>query len=384
MNQISQSDSSANLGVVWHKGKALRKGYTTGSCATAAARVAALMVLRQQVINQVSIVTPSGVALFLNVEQPLIEGQQASAAIRKDGGDDIDATHGMLIYARVSLNDGGVIRLEGGEGVGRVTRNGVGLPVGCAAINKTPRQTIEQAVRDVIGPNRGAEIVIFAPEGEERAKKTYNDRLGIKGGISIIGTSGIVTPMSEESWKRSLSIELEMKRANGLEKIILVPGNHGERFVSQQMSIDGDYVVTMSNFVGYMLQETVRLGFRHVVLVGHPGKLVKIAAGIFHTHSHIADGRMETLISHLALMGAPVELLQAVDRCDTTEAAIELIAERGWQAVYHQIARKICFRVDQMLRFSSDKPKCDAIMFSFENQLLGSNRPVSEIVEDFR
>ncbi|GKX51750.1 cobalt-precorrin-5B (C(1))-methyltransferase CbiD [Budvicia aquatica] len=384
MNQISPPDSSANLGVVWHKGKALRKGYTTGSCATAAARVAALMVLRQQVINQVSIVTPSGVALFLNVEQPLIEGQQASAAIRKDGGDDIDATHGMLIYARVSLNDGGVIRLEGGEGVGRVTRNGVGLPVGCAAINKTPRQTIEQAVRDVIGPNRGAEIVIFAPEGEERAKKTYNDRLGIKGGISIIGTSGIVTPMSEESWKRSLSIELEMKRANGLEKIILVPGNHGERFVSQQMSIDGDYVVTMSNFVGYMLQEVVRLGFRHVVLVGHPGKLVKIAAGIFHTHSHIADGRMETLISHLALMGAPVELLQAVDRCDTTEAAIELIAERGWQAVYHQIARKICFRVDQMLRFSSDKPKCDAVMFSFENQVLGSNRPVSEIVEDFR
>ena len=384
MNQISPPDSSANLGVVWHKGKALRKGYTTGSCATAAARVAALMVLRQQVINQVSIVTPSGVALFLNVEQPLIEGQQASAAIRKDGGDDIDATHGMLIYARVSLNDGGVIRLEGGEGVGRVTRNGVGLPVGCAAINKTPRQTIEQAVRDVIGPNRGAEIVIFAPEGEERAKKTYNDRLGIKGGISIIGTSGIVTPMSEESWIRSLSIELEMKRANGLEKIILVPGNHGERFVSQQMSIDGDYVVTMSNFVGYMLQETVRLGFRHVVLVGHPGKLVKIAAGIFHTHSHIADGRMETLISHLALMGAPVELLQAVDRCDTTEAAIELIAERGWQAVYHQIARKICFRVDQMLRFSSDKPKCDAVMFSFENQVLGSNRPVSEIVEDFR
>ena len=384
MNQISPPDSSANLGVVWHKGKALRKGYTTGSCATAAARVAALMVLRQQVINQVSIVTPSGVALFLNVEQPLIEGQQASAAIRKDGGDDIDATHGMLIYARVSLNDGGVIRLEGGEGVGRVTRNGVGLPVGCAAINKTPRQTIEQAVRDVIGPNRGAEIVIFAPEGEERAKKTYTDRLGIKGGISIIGTSGIVTPMSEESWKRSLSIELEMKRANGLEKIILVPGNHGERFVSQQMSIDGDYVVTMSNFVGYMLQEVVRLGFRHVVLVGHPGKLVKIAAGIFHTHSHIADGRMETLISHLALMGAPVELLQAVDRCDTTEAAIELIAERGWQAVYHQIARKICFRVDQMLRFSSDKPKCDAVMFSFENQVLGSNRPVSEIVEDFR
>ncbi len=371
------------LGVVWHKGKALRKGYTTGSCATAAARVAALMAMRQQVINHVSIVTPSGVTLFLNVEYPLVEGQQASAAIRKDGGDDIDATHGMLIYAKVQLNDSGIINLDGGEGVGRVSRNGIGLPIGCAAINKTPRQTIEQAVREVIGPHRGADILITAPEGEVRAKKTYNDRLGIHGGISIIGTSGIVTPMSEESWKRSLSIELEMKRANGLEKIILVPGNHGERFVSQQMNISADYVVTMSNFVGYMLQEVVRLGFRHVVLVGHPGKLVKIAAGIFHTHSHIADGRMETLISHLALLGAPFELLQAVDQCDTTEAAIELINERGWQAVYDQIARKICFRVDQMLRFSDNKPHCDAVMFSFDEQVLGSNRPVEQIKEAF-
>ncbi|OTA20310.1 cobalt-precorrin-5B -methyltransferase [Xenorhabdus beddingii] len=372
-----------NLGMVWHRGKQYRKGYTTGSCATAAARVAALMVLRQQIIHQVSIVTPSGVTLALNVEQPLIEGQQAMAAIRKDGGDDVDATHGMLIFARVALNDSGAITLDGGEGIGRVTRVGIGLPIGWAAINKTPRHTIEEAVREVIGPHRGAEIVIFAPEGEERAKKTYNDRLGIKGGISIIGTTGIVTPMSEESWKRSLALELEAKRASGLNRIIFVPGNHGERFVSRQLGIEADYVVTMSNFVGYMLQEAVRLEFRQVVLVGHVGKLVKIAAGIFHTHSHIADGRMETLIANLALMGAPLALIQAVDHCDTTEAAIELIAEQGWQAVYPHLARKICWRIEQMLRFASNKPQCDAILFSFDNQVLGCNRPVSEIVADF-
>lgn len=278
-------------GVVWHKGKALRKGYTTGSCATAAAKVAALMVLRQEVIQQVSIVTPSGVTLNLNVEDPLICGQSATAAIRKDGGDDIDATHGMLIFARVAVNDSGIITLDGGEGVGRVTKVGVGLPIGDAAINKTPRQTIEAAVREVIGPNRGADITIFAPEGEERAKKTYNGRLGILGGISVIGTSGIVTPMSEESWKRSLSIELEMKRAQGMTRVFLVPGNHGERFVSEQLGLDGTYVVTMSNFVGYMLQEATRLKFEQVVILGHFGKLVKIAAGIFHTHSHIAERR---------------------------------------------------------------------------------------------
>lgn len=376
--------SDTGLDTLWHNGKSYRKGYTTGSCATAAAKVAALMVLRQQVINQVSIVTPSGVTLRLNVEQPLICGQQASAAIRKDGGDDVDATHGMLIFAQVALNDSGSISIVGGEGVGTVTRKGIGLPVGSSAINRTPLHTIEEAVREVIGPERGAEIVIFAPEGEERAQKTYNGRLGILGGISIIGTTGIVTPMSEESWKRSLALELEMKRAQGMTSVILVPGNHGERFVQEQMQLSGDRVVTMSNFVGYMLQETQRLGFRRVVLVGHLGKLIKVAAGIFHTHSHIADGRMETLVTRLALMGAPHELLQAVFECSTTEAAMELIEQHGLQAVYNNIAQAICARINQMLRFAVQPLQCDAVLFSFDNIVLGSNRPVNDIVADLR
>ena len=366
---------------VWHNGRPLRKGYTTGSCATAAAKVAALMVLRQHVIHQVSIVTPSGVTLKLNVEAPHIEGQQAVAAIRKDGGDDIDATHGMLIFARVTLNESGEIMLRGGQGVGTVTRKGVGLPLGSAAINRTPRQTIEAAVREAIGPQRGAEVEIFAPEGEERAQKTYNARLGILGGISILGTTGIVTPMSEESWKRSLSLELEIKRAAGLTRVVLVPGNHGERFVREQLGIDSDVVVTMSNFVGYMVEEAVRLGFQQIVLIGHPGKLIKIAAGIFHTHSHIADARMETLVAHLALLGAPLELLTRVSDCDTTEAAMEHIDAFGFQRIYNHLAERICMRVALKLRFSKTPPICDAIMFAFDNQVLGSNRPVSEIVE---
>ena len=369
---------------VWHNGKALRKGYTTGSCATAAAKVAALMVLRQHIIHQVSIVTPSGVTLRLNVESPHIEGQQGIAAIRKDGGDDVDATHGMLIFARVTLNDGGEIVLSGGEGVGTVTRKGIGLPVGSAAINRTPRQTIEAAVREVIGPSRGAEVKIFAPEGEERAQKTYNSRLGILGGISIIGTTGIVTPMSEESWKRSLSLELEIKREAGLERVVLVPGNHGERFVREQMGLSSDIVVTMSNFVGFMIEEAVRLGYRQIVLIGHPGKLVKIAAGIFHTYSHIADARMETLVAHLALLGAPYELLQKVSECDTTEAAMEHIAAAGFGHLYDHLAQRICQRVMQNLRFTKNPPQCDAIMFSFDNHILGTNRPFQDIVEDLQ
>lgn len=369
---------------IWHKGKAYRKGYTTGSCATAAAKVAALMILRQQVIHQISIVTPSGVTLHLNVEEPLIHGNQATAAIRKDGGDDVDVTHGMLICAQVKLRDDAHITITGGTGIGKVTQKGIGLPIGHSAINKTPLQTIEAAVREVLGPERGADVVIFAPEGEERALRTYNSRLGILGGISILGTTGIVTPMSEESWKRTLAIELEQKRENGLDKVIFVPGNHGERFVREQLQVDTHLVVTMSNFVGYMLQEAERLAFRHVVMVGHLGKLIKVAAGIFHTHSHIADGRMETLVTHLALAGAPNELLQQVYHCLTTEAAMELIAKAGYESVYDAIAIRIVERVQQMLRYSPQPFTCDVILFSLDNQPLGSNRPVAAIAEDLR
>ena len=369
---------------IWHKGKAYRKGYTTGSCATAAAKVAALMILRQQIIHQISIVTPSGVTLHLNVEEPLIHGNQATAAIRKDGGDDVDVTHGMLIYAQVKLRDDAHITITGGTGIGKVTQKGIGLPIGHSAINKTPLQTIEAAVREVLGPERGADVVIFAPEGEERALRTYNSRLGILGGISILGTTGIVTPMSEESWKRTLAIELEQKRENGLDKVIFVPGNHGERFVREQLQVDTNLVVTMSNFVGYMLQEAERLAFRHVVMVGHLGKLIKVAAGIFHTHSHIADGRMETLVTHLALAGAPNELLQQVYHCLTTEAAMELIAQAGYESVYDAIATRIVDRVQQMLRYSPQPFTCDVILFSLDNQPLGSNRPVAAIAEELR
>ena len=369
---------------IWHKGKANRKGYTTGSCATAAAKVAALMILRQQIIHQISIVTPSGVTLHLNVEEPLIHGNQATAAIRKDGGDDVDVTHGMLIYAQVKLRDDAHITITGGTGIGKVTQKGIGLPIGHSAINKTPLQTIDAAVREVLGPERGADMVIFAPEGEERALRTYNSRLGIMGGISILGTTGIVTPMSEESWKRTLAIELEQKRENGLDKVIFVPGNHGERFVREQLQVDTNLVVTMSNFVGYMLQEAERLAFRHVVMVGHLGKLIKVAAGIFHTHSHIADGRMETLVTHLALAGAPNELLQQVYHCLTTEAAMELIAQAGYESVYDAIATRIVDRVQQMLRYSPQPFTCDVILFSLDNQPLGSNRPLAAIAEELR
>jgi len=150
------------------------------------------------------------------------------------------------------------------------------------------------------------------------------------------------------------------------------------------MGLPGDIVVTMSNFVGFMIEEAVRMGYKQIVLIGHPGKLVKIAAGIFHTHSHIADARMETLVAHLALLGAPHELLLQVSECDTTEAAMEHIDAAGFSHLYHHLAQRICQRVMLNLRFTKNPPQCDAIMFSFDNQILGASRPFEAIVEDLR
>lgn len=367
---------------VWIDNKQYRKGYTTGSCATAAAKVAALMVLQQIVIPQVSITTPSGVMLDLEVLEPCIEGNTAIAAIEKDGGDDVDVTHGMLIFAKVTLNDTGKITIDGGQGIGRVTRKGVRHEIGSAAINDTPKRTIEEAVRTVIGQQKGAEVIIFAPEGEERAQQTFNSRLGIMGGISIIGTTGIVTPMSEEGWKKSISLEIEMKRAQGLDKIIFVPGNHGEKF-AEALGVNTQYVVVMSNFVRYVLKDAERLGFKQVLLLGHLGKLIKVAAGIFHTHNHVADGRLETLIAVLALMGVPQDFLVQIDDCSTTEAAMELIDQAGYQAVYQQLALRIKTRVEQLSKFTKNPIQADAVLCSMDGKILGTSTPLVQLIEEF-
>ncbi|MEG0181758.1 MAG: cobalt-precorrin-5B (C(1))-methyltransferase CbiD, partial [Peptostreptococcaceae bacterium] len=280
---------------VYIDGKKYKRGYTTGSCATGAAKAATYMLLTQLTIESINIDTPKGIPLNLKVENININDNYVECSIQKDGGDDIDATHKMDIYARVEFIDSEDILITGGIGVGTVTKKGLGIDIGEAAINKTPRAMIDKEVRKILGEKRGIKVTIFAPEGETVAKKTFNPRLGIVGGISIIGTTGIVEPMSDEGWKKSLSIELEMKKAQGLDKIILVPGNHGEMFIRETLGIDMKYVVRTSNFIGYMLKEAQRIGFNKILMAGHLGKYVKIAGGIFNTHSKVADARNEIL-----------------------------------------------------------------------------------------
>lgn len=377
---------------VYIDGKKYRRGYTTGSCAAAASKAATHMLLTKNKIDKINIDTPKGIPLSLNVYNIELTENKAKCSIEKDGGDDIDATHSMHIYAEAELidrtNDEDII-VEGGIGVGVVTKKGLSVEVGKPAINPVPMRMINSEVRKVIGEdfkdnlgkNKSLKITICAPEGVEIAKKTFNPRLGIIGGISILGTTGIVEPMSDEGWKKSLSIELEMKKAQGLESIILVPGNHGEKFIKEKLNLDMKYVVRTSNFVGYMLKEAQRIGFKKILMAGHIGKYIKISAGIFNTHSKIADARSEILISNLAMMGAPYEFLKKIEGCVTAEAAVEVINESNYTDFYDLISNKCKLKIDQYLL--DEEIDVEVMIFSMDKTLLGKSDNADSLVEVF-
>ncbi|WP_125580352.1 cobalt-precorrin-5B (C(1))-methyltransferase CbiD [Levilactobacillus cerevisiae] len=369
---------------VFYNGRKLRKGFTTGTTATAAAVAATKTLLQQEPQTVIAVTAANGQNAEFEVQDYEFDHQHASVAITKDGGDDQDATDGMLIYATVTLRDDDQITLDGGKGIGRVTQKGLANPPGMAAINPTPRKVITQGVRDVLGAKRGANIVISAPEGEKVAKLTYNPKLGIVGGISILGTSGIVTPMSEESWKHSISIEMNIHRERGDDRLILTPGNYGEDFLTQEMKIPVTQQVQMSNFVGYVLKEAQRLGFKQVLLVGDLGKMIKVSAGIFSTHSKDADARAEVMVANLALLGAPVDLLKQVYNCLTTIAMIDLIDQAGYQAVYQQIVDRIKLRSEKLLAHREPQVAIEAVIFSRGTGLLAATRPLTEIEDEWR
>ncbi len=364
---------------VYIDGKKYKRGYTTGSAATGAAKAAALMALENKLIEEIEIDTPKGIKLNLKVENQIFKKNKGYASVKKDGGDDIDATHGIDIFAEVILNDSKVIEIDGGFGVGRVTKKGLNIPIGEAAINKTPREMIEKEVRKII-KDLGAKVIISIPKGAEIARKTFNPRLGIEGGISIIGTTGIVEPMSEEGWKKSLSLELSMKKEQGMKKIILVPGNHGEKFVTD-CEIDLKNVVRTSNFIGYMLKEAERMDYEKILLIGHLGKFVKLAGGIFHTHSKVADCRMEILITHLALLGASKEVLQDIYDCPTTEAAMEIIEKNGYEEIYTILANK---GKEKVLLHLEKEIEVEVILFSMDGKVLGKSHGADALLEGFK
>lgn len=365
---------------VYYNGRKLRKGFTTGTTATAATVAAIRTLLNQEPQETVTVHAANGKIAIFDVEQTDFDEQQASCAIKKDGGDDQDATDGALIFATVKLRDDNEIHLDGGKGVGRVTKEGLANKPGMPAINPTPRRVIKAAAREELGEKRGINIVISVPEGERIAKLTYNPRLGIVGGISILGTSGVVTPMSESSWKHSISIEMNIHRKRGDNTIVLVPGNYGEDFAKDELGIPNAKIVQMSNFVGYVLHETQRLGFTKVLIVGDLGKMIKVAGGIFSTHSKDADARAEIMVANLALMGGvPTAFLRKINQCLTTISMIKMIDEAGYQEVYQMIADKIKLRAEKLLAHREPHVEIDVVIFSRESGFLAASKPFREI-----
>jgi len=364
-------------------GKRLRCGYTTGTCAALAAAGAARYLLAGAWPDRVSLRTPKGLTVEVPLEDCRTLGEQALCSVRKDGGDDVDRTNGALIQAAVSLTDAPGVSIDGGSGVGRVTRPGLDQPVGAAAINQVPRQMITRAVEDVLsafGHEGGAAVVISVPQGETIAKQTFNPQLGVEGGISILGTSGIVEPMSDRAVIDTIALSLRQAAAQGAKRLILTPGNYGLDFLRRQGLDRLDIpVVKCSNFIGDALDEAVLDGFREILLVGHIGKLVKLAGGIFQTHSRTADCRTELFCAHAALCGADTDLCRALVDCATTDACLDLLDRRGLrERVLISLLEKI---QSHLSRRAGEGCVVGAVLFSKEYGPLGQTRQAEEIID---
>lgn len=313
-------------------GKRLRLGYTTGSCAAAAAKAAVWMLLTRRRKETIRLLTPKGIELELKVEETQISDDFVRCAIRKDGGDDPDITTGAFVFARVTKTDIPGITIDGGPGVGRVTKPGLDQPVGSAAINSVPRRMIQENVQEVMDAfdyRGGLDILISVPQGEELAKKTFNPRLGIVGGISILGTTGIVEPMSEKALVDTIRAELRQRRAAGEEEVMLTPGNYGAEFIREGLGLDPDRAVQVSNFIGDALDLCRELGFRKVCLIGHIGKLVKLAGNMLNTHSRYGDCRMPILAAFAGAEGLPPEKIARVLSCVSCDDALSILDDAG-------------------------------------------------------
>lgn len=361
--------------------KKLRSGYTTGSCAAAAAKAATSMLLDGVLVNKVSLLTPKGVTLHLSIEDVSMSKDSVRCAIRKDSGDDPDVTNGILVYAVVRRVQGNQITLDGGIGVGRVTLPGLWQKIGEAAINKVPRQMILQEVAMVCeqkGYDGGVEVIIEIPEGVEIARRTFNPRLGIEGGISVLGTTGIVEPMSESALIDSIALEIKVKKANGQEILILTPGNYGADFLNETLHIDIDKAVKCSNYVGEALDTAVEVGYKKILMVGHVGKFVKLAAGIMNTHSRQADARMEIFLANAALEGANIEILQAIEKAITTDEMISILKQSSHlEGVMKRIMKRIQFYVQHRIGLNI---KVGIIVFSVEYGLLGQTEGTEDLI----
>lgn len=367
--------------------KKLRFGYTTGSCAAGAARGAARLLLGEDEISEVELMTPKGILLHLEILDRKRSENAASCAVRKDAGDDPDTTNGILVYAKVEkflirsdMEDRIVI--DGGIGVGRVTKPGLSQKVGEAAINPVPRAMILQAVEEIADQYHyegGLKVTISVPEGEKIARKTFNPRLGIVGGISILGTSGIVEPMSEKALIDSIRVEMTQHAAMGEQYMLVTPGNYGADYLREHMELPFEKNIKCSNYVGETIDMAVDMGVKGILFISHIGKFVKVAAGIMNTHSHSADARMEVLCSNAIRAGGDLACARSILQCNTTDEALRVLDENYiLKETMKEITDRIQFYLDHR---SYQQILLGAVIFSNEYGYLGQTANAAELID---
>ena len=372
--------------------KLLRCGYTTGTCAALGAAGAARLLLTGHAPETVALRTPKGIVVEV---APLFcrrTDTGAECAIEKDGGDDVDVTTGLPVIATVELLPGCTdIRIDGGRGVGRVTKPGLDQPVGAAAINHVPRQMIAEALHreaEAACYTGGFAVTISIEGGAETAKRTFNPHIGVEGGLSVLGTSGIVEPMSQQAILDTIQLEmnqaaLRAKNAPGPRRLVLAPGNYGLDYLASALpQFERFPVVKTSNFIGDTLDMAATAGFEQVLLVGHVGKLCKLAAGVMNTHSHTADGRAEVFCAHAALCGASRKVCAALMDAATTDACLDILDGAGLRGpVLESILAAIQMHLD---RRAGGAFRVGAVLFSNQHGPLGETCIAKELMKEWQ
>ena len=362
--------------------KKMRFGYTTGSCAAAACKGATEILLGGKLQETVTLMTPKGILLTLELKDIQIETDKVTCAIRKDAGDDPDTTNGILVYATVEKTKEQGITLDGGIGVGRVTKAGLSQKIGEAAINPVPKSMILRAATEIAEKydyEGGLKIIIAVPEGVEIGKKTFNPRLGIVGGISILGTSGIVEPMSEAALVQSIRVEMKQHFSQGEEYLLVTPGNYGADYLREHMDLPYEKNIKCSNYVGEMIDMAIDMGVKGILFIAHIGKFVKVAAGIMNTHSHSADARMEVLASNAIRAGAPLECAKEILNASTTDEALDILNRyQMTQGTMKEVLDRIQFYLNHR---SYEQILLGAVVFSNTCGYLGQTADAAKLIE---
>lgn len=347
--------------------KFLRSGYTTGACAAAGVKAALILLTTGAIVETVDITALDGTPLEIPVARVEKLSDGARAEVIKFSGDDPDITNGASVLTTVRKIFGDEIIFRAGVGVGHVTKPGLQLPVGEPAINPAPRKLIRNVATEFnVG---GLEVEISIPAGVELAKRTLNPVLGVEGGLSIIGTTGVLRPMSEDAFKNSLVPQIDVAKAAGFDELIFVPGKIGET-IARQIGFPEGAIIQTSNFIGFMLEAAAERDVAKVILCGHIGKLAKVAAGVFHTHNRVADCRLETLAAYSAAEGLPANEVQKILDANTAEDAAQIIAANHLERVYKKIAARASLRAE---RYVYGKLKVNTILVDYAGKVLGTD-----------